>query len=202
MFWNFANWVICFSSSWLKAVAQFSSRVWNIYHGCDVAYAMSVSLNPLRRKLGFKLFMLLSDCLFTSVPKCLQLGCLFSPSRDSVESQSSRSPSWSPRTGNFCALQSLYNGLHYPWHFHPMWGVGVKWSFLTPLCFVSANSCFHSYTKLSWIQGFRNESISQYSKCLVKNHCDLNIMQNDLLCLSYTELCVLKDFYDNVSTFF
>lgn len=149
----------------------------------------------------------LCDCLLTSVPKRLKLGYLFSPSRDSVEPQSSRSPPWSPRTRDFQRFQSLYNDLHYPWLFHPhnlwcfMWGVGVKWSFLTPLCFVSANSCFHSYTKISWVQGFRNEYISQYSKCLVKNCCDLNIMQNDLLFLSYTELCVLEDFYDNVSTF-
>lgn len=83
----------------------------------------------------------------------------------------------------------------------PHVGCGVKWPFLTPLCFVSANSCFHSYTKLSWIQGFRNEYISQYRKCLVKNYCDLNIIQNDLLFPSYTELCVLEDFYDNVSNF-
>lgn len=184
-----------FSSIWLKAVVQVSSRVWNIYHGCNVAYVTSVSLSPLRRKLGFQLFtpsvwLPPHFCPFSLLPGTLwypeALGVY--PEVPILETCIDFSHSTMASTVPDTSVM-------------PHVGCGVKWPFLTPLCFVSANSCFHSYTKLSWIQGFRNEYISQYSKCLVKNYCDLNIMQNDLLFLSYTELCVLEDFYDNVSNF-
>lgn len=85
-----------------------------------------------------------------------------------------------------------------------MWGVGVKWSFLTLSWFVSADSCFHNYIKLSWMQGLRSKYISQYSKCLVNSPCDWNIMQSDLLSflLELYRILFGEDFYDSISTCF
>lgn len=105
----------------------------------------------------------LCDCLFTSAPKCLQLGCLFSPSRDSVEPQSSWSPPWSPRIGDFCTLQSLYNGLHYPWHFHPQQsvmphvGCGCQVVFSYSIVF-----CFSQFLFPYLYQAFLNTRIQKW----------------------------------------